>query len=62
MNRQQAEQLRIAADYREQMYRVARQRGMDEAEASRFATEQVESQLILRMRQQETELLKRKRR
>lgn len=59
MNQAQAEQLRVAAEYREQMFQVARKRGMNEAEASRFAAVQVETQLILRMRQQEAEMLKR---
>ena len=62
VSREQVEQMRIAAEYRTQMFEVARKRGLSEAEASRFAAEQVEAQLILRMRQQEAELLKRNKR
>ncbi len=62
VNIKQAEQLRLAAEYRQHMYNVGIKRGLTEAEASRFAVEQVEMQLILRMKQQQDEILKRKRR
>lgn len=61
VNIKQAEQLRLAAEYRQHMYNVGLKRGLSEAEASRFAVEQVEMQLILRMKQQQDEILKRKR-
>lgn len=60
VNIKQAEQLRLAAEYRQHMFNVGIKRGLTEAEASRFAVEQVEMQLILRMKQQQDELLKRK--
>jgi len=62
VNIKQAEQLRLAAEYRQHMFNVGLKRGLSEAEASRFAVEQVEMQLILRMKQQQDEILKRKRR
>jgi hypothetical protein len=62
VNIKQAEQLRLAAEYRQHMYNVGIKRGLSEAEASRFAVEQVEAQLILRLKQQQDEILKRKRR
>jgi hypothetical protein len=60
VNIKQAEAIRLAAEYREHMFQVGLKRGLTPAEAQRFAAEQVETQLILRMKQQQDEILKRK--